>query len=410
MAMVTAAVRAGGVPLRRVFVEHRGAFGVSLGWTLTDGNGSFTFDAGLGFDRVDVRVHGRNSVVRVVDDSDLIPGTAHIFEDLNVATGDVVDVGSFAAHFAILAQAQDVYDTVWRQFRPYNRDSRGAFPLGRKPGLRDTFAESPTCEIGFPDRFPVAILTFVEPVGVFNGSMPIVHLKPEGRLFGTATDDPSLLPHELGHVFTWAAQTSGTRTVLESSYLAYLATQWATGGALTHSFPQTTSPLVAWIEAGGIFSERFFFFAKRVAPQLTGGALRTAFVNDELATDRSLPGVLVDAAPRAAIFGTGLTLAPGVPPGRRPPIDPNILTRRPGQPALPTMQSVTPSLTGNDVEGAVYGAVYLDFGRRVGLREAVGLVIDSNATTFAEFQAYVHGRGNDGWTIAIDAIAAVWGM
>ena len=78
MAMVTAAVRAGGVPLRRVFVEHRGAFGVSLGWTLTDENGSFTFDAGLGFNRVDVRVHGRNSVIRVVDDSDLIPGTAWV--------------------------------------------------------------------------------------------------------------------------------------------------------------------------------------------------------------------------------------------------------------------------------------------------------------------------------------------
>jgi hypothetical protein len=71
---------------------------------------------------------------------------------------------------------------------------------------------------------------------------------------------------------------------------------------------------------------------------------------------------------------------------------------------------VTPSLTGNDVEGAVYGAVYLDFARRVGLREAVGLVIDSNATTFGEFQDYVHGRGNDAWTTAIDAVATVWGM
>jgi hypothetical protein len=346
----------------------------------------------------------------VVDDSDLIPGTAHIFEDFNVATGDVVDVGSFVSHFAILAQAQDVYDTVWRQFRPYNRDSRGPFPLGRKPSVKDTFAQSPTCEAAFPDQFPIATLTFVEPVGVFNNSMPIVHVKTDDRLFGTATDDPSLMPHELGHVFTWAAQTSGTRTVLESSYLAYLTAQAATGGAVTHSFDQTTSPLVAWIEAGGIFSERFFFFAKLVAPQLTGGPLRTAFVNDELATDRSLPDVLLDASPRAGQFGTGLRLAPGIPPGAVPPIDPALLVRLRGRQPVAALQALTPSLTGNDVEGAVYGAVYLDFARRVGLREAVGLVIESNATTFAEFQAYVHGRGNDAWTTAIDAVAAVWGM
>lgn len=409
MALVTAAITVGGVPLRRVFVEHRGVLGVSLGWSLTDGNGSFTFDAGLGFSRVDVRVHGRNSVIRVVDDSDAIPGTSHVFVDINVADGDVVDIGSFPSHFGILAQAQDIYDTVWRQFRPYNRAARGAFPLGRKPSVRDTFAESPTCEVAFPDQFPIAVLTFVEAVGVFNSLMPIVHLKLEGRLFGTATQDPSLLPHELGHVFTWAAQGAGTRTNVETSYLAYLTGQAVTGGNTFHAFATTTSPLVAWIEAAGIFSERFFFFAKRVAPQLTDAALRTAFVNDELAQTRSLPGVLLQASPRAGGFGVGLRRAPGVPRGVAP-LDPALLGSLRGAIAVPTIPPLTPSLTGNNVEGAVYGAVYLDFARRVGLREAVGLAIQSEATTFAEFQTYVHGRNDAAWTEAIDAVAAVWGM
>ena len=59
--------------------------------------------------------------------------------------------------------------------------------------------------------------------------------------------------------------------------------------------------------------------------------------------------------------------------------------------------------------GRVAGG-YLDFAVRVGLREAVGLVLDSNATTFAEFRAHVQGRGNPNWTAAISAVAVTWGM
>ena len=61
MALVTAAISVNGVPLRRVFVEHVGAFDVSLGWSLTDSNGSFTFDAGALWSAVDVYVHARSS-------------------------------------------------------------------------------------------------------------------------------------------------------------------------------------------------------------------------------------------------------------------------------------------------------------------------------------------------------------
>ncbi len=71
--------------------------------------------------------------------------------------------------------------------------------------------------------------------------------------------------------------------------------------------------------------------------------------------------------------------------------------------------TVTPSLIGDDVEGSVYGAIYLDFARRVGLREAVGLVLESNAT-FDQLRTHVHGHGNAQVTAAIDAVAITWQM
>jgi hypothetical protein len=71
---------------------------------------------------------------------------------------------------------------------------------------------------------------------------------------------------------------------------------------------------------------------------------------------------------------------------------------------------ITPALTGNDTEGAIYGAIYLDFASQVGLREAVGLVLDSQATSFDEFHTYVSGRGNTAWLTALNHAKITWGM
>jgi hypothetical protein len=362
-------------------------------------------------------------VARVVDDSDLIPGTSHIKFKVHANHGDVIDMTSYRDHFAILAQAQDVYDTVWRQFRPYNRASRGAFPLGRKPKLVDTFSNSPTCELSYPDKFPIAQLAFVEPVGVFNNQFPIAHIKDrsaDGRLFGepdavASAHDASLLPHEMGHVFHFAAISFAARSAFEAGYVAWLTNQAVTGGSPFHSVKVKTDPSVAFIEAVGIFSERFFAFAKQVAPNLQGAALRRAFTEDELSGSPSLPGVLVESTKYVQVGSRGLnTPFSAVDLSRLGNL--RVIGLRGRLPANATnltsllVNKITPALTGKDVEGAVYGAIYLDFGGRVGLREAVGLVMDSSATTFAEFQTYVHGRGNADWTAAIDDAATTWGM
>lgn len=373
MARVTASFRAGDVPLRRLFVEHR-AGPLSLGWTLTDRNGSVTFDAGPLASRVDVRLHCRNSVIRVVDDSDSIPGTSHVFFDANVGNGEVADVSSFRNHYRILTQCQDVYDTVWRQFKPY-RD-RGDFPLRRKADVQGTFAQSPTCEASFPDQFPGAILSFVEPAGVFTGLLPIMHVKRDDRLFGTGGSRATLIPHELGHVMHFAAAKPDVRATFEAGFLGFLVGQATTGGGVTHDFEVQTNPMVAYIEAVGFFSDRFFAFAK-LRSDLQGANLRREFFRNELSGARLLPG------PEAAQLD-GTRVVPS------------------------TVGAV--ELVGPNIEGAIYGALFLDMARRVGLKAVVELVLASNATDFSSFRIYVSGRGNDNWTSAVEAVTETWRM
>jgi len=373
MALVTANINVNRDPLKRVFVEHL-VLGIGTGFTLTDANGSFSFDAGLGFDRVDIRIHCYNSVIRVLDGS-LITWPVSI--DKSVLNGESIQLNSVPEkeqHFDILSQCLDVYDTVWRQFRPFNRSSRRDFPVGRRSSLRETFSSNHRIELYFPDNFPIANRAFNEPSGLSNDGLPIVHLKTDdgtARVFGTPRQR-DLIPHELGHAMHFSALTPNTRISIEVQYLQFLA---AHVDNPTHDVDRTTSPLVAFIEAAGIFSERFFFYRKNAGRDLTDLGARRGFFQDELGP-QSLSGDM------NGYISVG--------------------RRRNG--------TLAPDLRGNNVEGAVYGAIYLDFASRVGLREAVGLVMDSNATTFADFRTYVRGRGNTDWTRAINAVRTRWRM
>jgi hypothetical protein len=376
MAFVTANIKENGRALKRVFVEHTGPFGVgSLGWALTDSNGSFTFDAGPLANRVDIKIHCQNSVIRVLDGSGIL---FPISVNKNVGNGDSVNINTNADkkdHFRILNSVLDVYDTVWRQFRPYNGSSRGDFPLGKKSTIRQTFSDNKRIELSFPDNFP-STLAFVEPSGLGNAGFPLMHIKSQAsdsRLFGSNSSDPSLLPHETGHAMHFSTLAGSTRISIEAQYIQFILSHLSNP---THNVTRATDPFVAFIEAVGIFSERFFFFKKLARPNLSGVQLRQAFFIDEL-ENQTLSTFLRD------------------------PYD-TVGTRVGG--------TITPNLTGNNVEGAVYGAIYLDFASRVGLREAVGLVLESNATSFTEFRSFVRGKGNTSFTNAINAVKNTWGL
>ncbi|MCE7976526.1 MAG: hypothetical protein DYH03_05060 [Nitrospira sp. NTP1] len=136
-----------------------------------------------------------------------------------------------------------------------------------------------------------------------------------------------------------------TRASVEAQYLVWITNRIASGLPPFHNTNLATTPFIAWIESLGIFSERFFFFSLRRTPPLTGAALRQAFFRDELS-----------AAP--LLQTTSLT----------------------GYSQVGTLNgagNVVPALTGDNVEGAIYGSIFLDFARRVGLREAVGRYLNS---------------------------------
>jgi hypothetical protein len=71
--------------------------------------------------------------------------------------------------------------------------------------------------------------------------------------------------------------------------------------------------------------------------------------------------------------------------------------------------NVVPALTGDNVEGALYGGIFLDFARRTTLRDAVELYLNSgNVLTFDDFRNLIinaTGFGN-----AIIQVANTWGL
>lgn len=378
MANITASVKVGGKPLKRAFIEHPRMPWQSPAFALTDEEGVFKFDAGSD-NEIEVKVHCQNSVIRVVDGESFNVG---ISINKKVRNGSVIRI-SGNDHFAILNKCLDVYDTVWRQFGPYRKAGRGAFAIPRQPSLRDTFASNRRLELSYPDHLSPD-LAFVEPSGLTNAGLPLTHItnrSRDGRLFGEddadagpEANDPSLLPHEMGHVFHFAAMAANIRQRVEGGYVGWLLGQIGSGD-FYHQVDKRTKPLIAYLEAVGIFSERFFFFSKRVEPGLAGSALRKAFVDDELSAAPRLPGKLRDGYVRIA-----------------------------ERKADGSVESKVP--TGNDVEGAVYGAMYLELAGKIGLKTVVEGMLASNATNFDEFARFMgaaHGP-------AMRSIKANWRM
>jgi hypothetical protein len=244
----------------------------------------------------------------------------------------------------------------------------------------------PRLELRYPENDLLAPgLTWVEPSGLTTG-YPVLHIKhrsQEGRLFGeadanNATNDPSLIPHELAHALHFSLLPANVRVAAEARYAGWIAGRVANGQPPFHNTTLATDPFVAYIEALGLFSERFFFFAKRVRPDLSGAQLRQAFFRDELSANPALgsgPASLQRYTQVGRLNGTG---------------------------------NVAPTLTGDDVEGAVYGAIFLDFARREGLREAVGHVMRSKALEFDDWRNFV--IRNTALDNSVTAVANAWGL
>jgi hypothetical protein len=190
--------------------------------------------------------------------------------------------------------------------------------------------------------------------------------------------DPTLIPHELAHALYFAIMPSTTRASVEAQYLAWITSRVAAGLPPFHNTATATTPFVAWIEALGIFSERFFFFARRHAPPLTDVQLRQAFFRDELSATPLLQSTALTGYSQVArLNGSG----------------------------------VEPALTGDNVEGAVYGAIFVDLARRAGLRESVGQYMGSSDNSVLNFDDFRNLLINEtDLDPDVVAVANTWGL
>jgi hypothetical protein len=386
---VTLTVTLRQAPLRHVYVSHFDFFRVPQTLffrtneagrvTITNaGNANVTADPTGPSGTITVTVHAQNPAVRVLDGNFPIP--VEVTQNFPATDGGTININTNAEqqdHFRIMDACLDAYNTVFRQFSPFNRDERQAFPFGQAATIAATRDRLPRIEVVYPDNGP-SVLAFTEPVSLGTG-FPLIHIKHKGfnppgpaqidrRLFGvpdpvpdatvpipagTLPTDPTLIPHELAHALYFALMPATTRASVEAQYLAWITGRIASGLPPFHNTNLATTPFVAWIEALGIFSERFFFFSHRHTPPLPGVALRQAFFRDELSATPLLQT-------------TNLTGYSQV--GK-----------------LNEAGNVVSGFTGDNVEGAIYGAIFLDFARRVGLREAVGRYLNSSDNSVLAF-------------------------
>ncbi len=368
---VTFTVTLRGQPLRRCYVSHTDNLRApSTLFFLTDENGqvtvtnagraNFTLDPGGPGGNIAVTVHAQNSVVRVLDGDANGTPVAQTFN--NVSNGDTININTDAErqdHFRIMDKCLLVYDRVFRGLAsPFFLQGRRAFPFGRKSNINEMYTVLPRIEVLYPDRNPVPPLAYVEPLSLTMN--PLIHLKhrnEDATLFGTAATEATLIPHELAHALYMALMPPATRASVEAQYLAWLTARVAGGLPPFHNTNLATTPFVAWVECLGIFSERFFFFSQQ-RPDLSFGALWTAFVNDELSG-----APLLQNLNGYQIVGT-----------------------------VDGAGNVVPELVGENVEGALYGAIFLDFARRTSLRDAVNLYMnsgDDNVLNFDDFRNLV---------------------
>lgn len=381
-------VQVGGRPLRRAYVEHLlGGFGGDRMY-LTDDDGRIEDEDGNpGVESVtahaDLRVLGQNSVVKVLDGA--TPGPLAVNQDFpGCRDGDVIDITGAARqvrHYDLLNRFVEAYDVALRQFQAFGELPDPDFPLGRKATLRATKDQARRIEVTFPSQLPGA--AFTEPSSAATG-FPLVHVHgPEFAQRGL------VVPSELPHGLHFARFSAARRTAIETDYAAWLAVDVANGGDGRHHMGKRTSPKVAYIEAIDHFCHRFCEYvrlveqggAPLVLPQPMTAQLRNRFLAREFAGPPVVPVFADSPQTPATLDGSG-----------------NVVPN--------------PNFHGSDDEGSVYGCIFLDFGRRIGLRTAVNAYFRSasrGVTTFGGYRNVVADTRPD-VLAELDAARETWGL
>ncbi len=154
----------------------------------------------------------------------------------------------------------------------------------------------------YPDGSP-ARLAFVAPVS-WPGGGPLVRLQ-KADVSSLGVPDTTVLAHELAHAVHFGVMPLPVRARVAATYLGWLARQVATGGDPTHAPNRTTMPLAAWVEAFGLFGQRFDAFTVRVGSGLPAEQLHREFVEDE-----SVGGPRLAAASNQSMLGDYVGTSP----------------------------------------------------------------------------------------------------
>lgn len=397
---VKARIQVNGQPLRRAYVEHL-VLGVGTGMYMTDLEGRIRdehFDEGIDSfsSNADIRIICQNPIVRVVDGKNWNIG---IYQDKSIRDGDTVNLNTDHEQrdwYNILNRAQIAYEVSFRPLSFFSGLPKPDFPLGRASTLRATRDQPKRIDLSYPDQFPnqnpfstMPPLTFVEPKRL-GDNFPLMHVKDrsiESRLFGDGGAVPMIIPHELTHALHFSFLSEQKRGDAQDDYIGFIIESLAAGGTATHNFTVRTTPEIAYIEAGGWFSQNFSEFMRArqgdtstiVVPEPITPAIQAEFVASELPlrTAPLLPRpVPAPQLPHLPPLPGGGGTQPGTAP--QPALDIHVLHR--------------PVVTSGDVEGAVYSAVFVDFASRVGLDLAASSFFAANALTFGEYQAFINSR------------------
>lgn len=402
MVRVKATIQVNGRPLRRAYIEHL-VFGAGTSMYMTDLDGRIrdsNFDEGIDslVPHADIRIICQNPVLRVNDGDNLNIG---VYQDKSISDGDIIDLNLNSEqddYYAILNRAHLAYEIAFRPLSFFANQPFPDFPLGRKGTLRETRDQAKRIDLVYPD-YSVAQLAWVEPKRLID-NFPLMHIKRrdiDTRLFGEGGSDPILIPHELAHALHFSLLSEAQRGRAQDKYADFILTSPVSGVGPFHAFAERTTPEVAYIEAGGIFSENFMEFLRARQP----GA--STLVQPERVT-RSLQSEFVLSEwmrlTRNPLQTLGLRLprfpATALPPTQRSSLLRSRFLRR-------------PTVTGGDVEGAVYSAIFVDFASAVGLDLAASSYFAANAITFGEYRSYIESQFPE-HSQALERARRFWGL
>lgn len=288
-------------------------------------------------------VYTHNSIAKVLEPTYKIL-LSPAYENIQINTqNNTYYLSDAKKQFEVLQQITETYFLAFSPCTPFNKLKNKWFPYGQKSTISQCFAKLPVISIAFPDNINIAPLSFVEPAQLIN-QQPLMHLKQSWGLFDGYRD---LIPHESAHAFHFALLPLQKRLQIEATYLAWIIGKTLKRQHAVHYTTALTTPFIAYIEAFGLFMERYVIF-KRNYPNTTN--------KDNIDIDNEF---IINEKNRISTTYC-----------------PNVI-----------------NLTSANCEGAVMAALFIDFAEIVSIKTVIETYIYSQALTIFEYLQFIKKNG-----------------